>query len=91
MTRMRPRDSRVHSDLIRVILQLDGPGVVENPGLTLQYLEIFNEADRGEGQLNHISFYTDDAGQMREYLASRGVRVPDKEWPYRRDCRIPTR
>src|SRR2546421_84821 len=26
-----------------------------------QYFEIFNEADRGEGQLNHISFYTDDA------------------------------
>jgi AraC family transcriptional regulator len=34
MTRMRPLDSRAHSDLIRVILQLDGPGVVENPGLT---------------------------------------------------------
>src|SRR3954466_15758757 len=26
-----------------------------------QYFEIFNEADRGEGQLNHISFYTDSA------------------------------
>src|SRR5258708_19629147 len=24
-----------------------------------QYFEIFNEADRGEGQFNHISFYTD--------------------------------
>src|ERR1039457_2926068 len=29
-----------------------------------QYFEIFNEADRGEGQLNHISFYTDDADRM---------------------------
>src|SRR5436305_15187105 len=29
-----------------------------------QYFEIFNEADRGEGQLNHISFYTDKADQM---------------------------
>jgi lactoylglutathione lyase len=43
-----------------------------------QYLEIFNEADRGEGQLNHISFYTDNAGQMRDYLASKGVKVPEK-------------
>src|SRR5437879_6541815 len=29
-----------------------------------QYFEIFNEADRGEGQLNHISFYTDSADRM---------------------------
>src|ERR1017187_6771672 len=40
-----------------------------------QYFEIFNEADRGEGQLNHISFYTGDAGQMYAYLKSRGVEV----------------
>src|SRR5204862_4282228 len=32
-----------------------------------QYFEIFNEADRGEGQLNHISFYTDSADQMYRY------------------------
>jgi lactoylglutathione lyase len=38
-----------------------------------QYIEIFNEADRGEGQLNHISFYTDNADQMRDYLAAHGV------------------
>ena len=38
-----------------------------------QYLEIFNEADRGEGQLNHISFYTDNADRMRNYLAAKGV------------------
>jgi catechol 2,3-dioxygenase-like lactoylglutathione lyase family enzyme len=43
-----------------------------------QYIEIFTEADRGEGQLNHISFYTDDAGRMRDYLAAKGVPVPDK-------------
>jgi catechol 2,3-dioxygenase-like lactoylglutathione lyase family enzyme len=41
-----------------------------------QYIEIFTEKDRGEGQLNHISFYTDDAGRMRDYLASKGVAVP---------------
>jgi lactoylglutathione lyase len=38
-----------------------------------QYIEIFNEKDRGEGQLNHISIYTDDAGRMRDYLAAHGV------------------
>src|SRR5207248_937843 len=43
-----------------------------------QYFEIFNERDRGEGQLNHISFYTDNADQMRDYLASKGVASPDK-------------
>jgi lactoylglutathione lyase len=40
-----------------------------------QYFEIFNEADRGEGQLNHISFYTDDADRMYAYLKSKGVEV----------------
>src|SRR5215470_4484685 len=43
-----------------------------------QYLELFNEKDRGEGQLNHISFYTDNADRMRDYLAARGVPVPEK-------------
>src|SRR3984957_20807273 len=28
-----------------------------------QYFEIFNEADRGEGQLNHISLYTNTAAR----------------------------
>ena len=40
-----------------------------------QYFEIFNEPDRGEGQLNHISFYTDSADQMYAYLKSKGVAV----------------
>jgi lactoylglutathione lyase len=40
-----------------------------------QYFELFNEADRGEGQLNHISFYTGDADRMYSYLKSRGVAV----------------
>jgi lactoylglutathione lyase len=38
-----------------------------------QYIEIFNEADRGEGQLNHVSVYTDDADRMRDYLISKGI------------------
>jgi lactoylglutathione lyase len=40
-----------------------------------QYFEIFNEADRGEGQLNHISFYTDSADRMYSYLKSKGIEV----------------
>jgi lactoylglutathione lyase len=40
-----------------------------------QYFEIFNEKDRGEGQLNHISFYTDSADRMYAYLKSKGVEV----------------
>jgi lactoylglutathione lyase len=40
-----------------------------------QYIEIFNEKDRGEGQLNHISFYTDDADRMYVWLKSKGVAV----------------
>jgi catechol 2,3-dioxygenase-like lactoylglutathione lyase family enzyme len=40
-----------------------------------QYIEVFNEKDRGEGQLNHISFYTDSADRMYAYLKSKGVTV----------------
>jgi catechol 2,3-dioxygenase-like lactoylglutathione lyase family enzyme len=43
-----------------------------------QYFEIFTEKDRGEGQLNHISFYTENADQMRDYLVSKGVAAPEK-------------
>ncbi len=43
-----------------------------------QYIEIFNEKDRGEGQLNHISIYTENADKMRDYLARIGVEVPEK-------------
>jgi len=41
-----------------------------------QYIEIFNEKDRGEGQLNHISISTENADKMRDYLATKGVEVP---------------
>ena len=43
-----------------------------------QYIELFAEAPKQEGHLNHIAFYTESASAMREYLASRGVKVPDK-------------
>ena len=44
-----------------------------------QYLELFaEEPQHNDGQLNHISVETDDANGMREYLAAKGVKVPDK-------------
>lgn len=42
-----------------------------------QYIELFAELAKQDGQLNHIAFYTDDARKMREYLSSGGVAVPD--------------
>jgi len=44
-----------------------------------QYLELFAEAPQhNDGQLNHISIQTDDAVKMRDYLAAKGVKVPDR-------------
>src|SRR6266851_4030395 len=43
-----------------------------------QYVELFAEAPKQDGHLNHISFFTDSAEDMRAYLASRGVKVPEK-------------
>jgi catechol 2,3-dioxygenase-like lactoylglutathione lyase family enzyme len=41
-----------------------------------QWIELFNRPSAGEGQLNHIALYTDDADRMRDYLASRQIAVP---------------
>jgi catechol 2,3-dioxygenase-like lactoylglutathione lyase family enzyme len=43
-----------------------------------QYIELFAEKPRSDRMLNHISFYTENADSMRDYLASKGVKVPDK-------------
>jgi lactoylglutathione lyase len=44
-----------------------------------QYLELFaEEPQHNDGQLNHISVETDDANAMREYLAAKGVKTPDR-------------
>jgi catechol 2,3-dioxygenase-like lactoylglutathione lyase family enzyme len=43
-----------------------------------QYLELFAEDPKSDGRLNHISIYTDNADEMRAYLAAKGVNVPDK-------------
>jgi catechol 2,3-dioxygenase-like lactoylglutathione lyase family enzyme len=47
-----------------------------------QYIEMFPElTDPKMDRLSHISFETKDAEQMRAYLGSRGVKVPDKLEP----------
>src|SRR5260370_1406630 len=43
-----------------------------------QYIELFAESPRQVGHLNHIAFFTDSAEAMRDYLASSGIKVPDK-------------
>jgi lactoylglutathione lyase len=43
-----------------------------------QYVELFPEREAGSDRLHHISIETDDAEAMRRYLASRGVKVPDR-------------
>lgn len=43
-----------------------------------QYLELFAEPPRQEGQLNHIAFLTDSAEGVRTFLAAHGVKVPEK-------------
>jgi lactoylglutathione lyase len=43
-----------------------------------QYLEVFAEAPKNDGHLNHFSIFTDSAESMRLYLASKGVTVPEK-------------
>ena len=49
-----------------------------------QYVELFPElTDPKMDRLSHISFETSDAEQMRAYLASRGVKVPETLEPMR--------
>ena len=43
-----------------------------------QTIELFPEAASGSDRLYHVAFETDDAMGMRDYLAARGVRVPEK-------------
>ena len=69
------------------ILGFQEPFTVDKPtgGLMLtyfkvndhQYVEVFPELkDPKEDRLSHIAFETSDAKQLRDYLASRGVKVP---------------
>jgi lactoylglutathione lyase len=47
-----------------------------------QYIEVFPELkDPQQDRLSHISFETTNAEQLRDYLASKGVKVPEKLGP----------
>src|SRR5246500_2015185 len=47
-----------------------------------QYIEMFPAlTDPKQDRLSHISFETSDAEQLRAYLASKGVKVPEKLEP----------
>jgi len=47
-----------------------------------QYIEVFPELKNPKmDRLSHIAFETTDAAQLQVYLASRGVKVPDKLEP----------
>ncbi len=43
-----------------------------------QTIELFPETAAGTDRLYHIALETDDAAGMRDYLAARGVKVPEK-------------
>lgn len=43
-----------------------------------QYIELFPEKTAATDRLNHTSLETDDVERMRLYLASKGVKVPEK-------------
>lgn len=43
-----------------------------------QVIELFPEVAPDTDRLNHISVQVDDAEAMRAYLASKGIKVPDK-------------
>jgi catechol 2,3-dioxygenase-like lactoylglutathione lyase family enzyme len=42
-----------------------------------QWIELIDAPNAGEGQLDHVALYTADAGKLRQYLAARGVPVPE--------------
>ena len=43
-----------------------------------QFIEVFPEKEASTDRLNHIALEVEDAEAMRAYLASRGVKVPEK-------------
>lgn len=43
-----------------------------------QYIELFSGTAQNRGQLAHIAFYTENAAQLRDYLASRGVKIVEQ-------------
>ena len=92
---LRTGDLTAERQFYGKLLGFDEPFMLDKPknegtGLLLtyfkvndhQYIEIFPElTDPKQDPLSHISFETTDAEQLRAYLASKGVKVPDKLEP----------
>jgi len=92
---LRTSDLAADRQFYGKLLGFDEPFMLDKPknegtGLLLtyfkvndhQYIEIFPElTDPKQDRLSHISFETADAEQLRAYLASKGVKVPDKLEP----------
>ena len=72
----------------RDFLGYDEPYHLDNPDGSLamtffkvnerQYIEVFPEKAAGTDRLYHIAIETDNAEGLRQYLAAKGVTVPDK-------------
>ena len=43
-----------------------------------QYIEVFPEKNKGGNRMYHFAVETPDAETMRKYLASKGIKVPEK-------------
>jgi catechol 2,3-dioxygenase-like lactoylglutathione lyase family enzyme len=92
---LRTSDLAAERQFYGKLLGFDEPFMLDKPknegtGLLLtyfkvndhQYIEIFPElTDPKQDRLSHISFETTDAEQLRAYLASKGVKVPEKLEP----------
>jgi lactoylglutathione lyase len=89
---LRTDNLAVARKFYRGVLGFQEPFTVDNPPGKLlltyfkvndhQYIEVFPElTDPKQDRLSHISFETTDVEQMRTYLASRGVKVPEKLEP----------
>src|ERR1035438_4527550 len=72
----------------RDFLGYDEPYHLDNPDGSLamtffkvnehQYIEVFPEKAAATDRLYHIAIETDNAEGLRQYLAAKGVKVPDK-------------
>jgi hypothetical protein len=51
---------------------------LDSTSSTTMTLVFKSEDPKQDGRLNHISFFTDSAEDMRVYLASNGIKVPEK-------------
>jgi catechol 2,3-dioxygenase-like lactoylglutathione lyase family enzyme len=68
-----------YAEAFRIAETEGGPQLVCFKVNDRQYIELLPKLEsETQDRLLHIAFETTDVGQLREYLASRGVAVPDK-------------